>query len=115
MTTAALAAAVISAAIAFGSFFYARRSASAAGLAADAAKMTARIESDRRHGELTPRFRIRCAEQDPGSSDLMMTIFLVGPAELERLDSLIVSIRDDTPWRAEGSLRRGEIPHTRAD
>jgi hypothetical protein len=40
---------------------------------------------------------------NPGSTILKMQIYLAGPAELERLDALAVSIRDDHPWRGEST------------
>jgi hypothetical protein len=79
----------------------AERSAEAATRAADAAAVTAKLDTDRRHSELTPQFRITC--QPGGQDGLRMMIFLAGPPELERLDALAVTIRDDHPWRAQGS------------
>jgi hypothetical protein len=32
-----------------------------------------------------------------------MVVFLIGPPELERLDALTVTIRDDHPWRGQGT------------
>jgi hypothetical protein len=83
------------------------RSADAAARSADAAAVTAKLDTDRRHSELTPRFRITCEPSNPGSDTLRLGIYLLGPPELERLDGLIVVIRDDHPWRAQGTPLAG--------
>ncbi len=75
------------------------RSAEAAAKSAEAAAATAALDADRRHSELTPRFRVTC--QPAGQDGLDMVIFLAGPPELERLDALKVTIRDDHPWRGQ--------------
>src|SRR2546430_16121240 len=50
-----------------------------------------------------PRFRITCEPSNPGSPALRLGVFLSGPPELERLDALAVAIRDDHPWRGQGT------------
>ena len=78
----------------------AERATEAAARSAEAAAVTAKLDMDRRHSELTPRFRITC---EPGGQDgLRMMVFLAGPAELERLDALTITIRDDHAWRGQG-------------
>ena len=61
----------------------------------------------RRHAELTPRFRVTIDGANPGIEDLRLTVFLAGAPELGRLDSLAVRIRDDYPGRAEGNRIAG--------
>jgi membrane protein YdbS with pleckstrin-like domain len=97
----ALAVSVCSAGFTGWGLTYARRSARSADRSADAAAITTGLEVDRRHTELTPRFRIQVIDTEPGLPldrrygwDLKMTIQLMGPYELERLDRLTVSIRD---------------------
>ena len=38
---------------------------------------------------------------------MRLSVFLAGAPELRRLDSLTVKIRDDHPWRADGSPLAG--------
>ena len=65
----------------------------------------------RRNAELTPRFRVTCEPSNPGSPTLRLGVFLSGPPELERLDALAVAIRDDHPWRGQGTpLAGGPTP-----
>ncbi len=113
MALAALLVAIVSALAAIGGLGYTRRSAKAADTSAeaaeksaDAAAVTAQLDLDRRHSELTPRFRITC-EPAGGPGGMRMTIALTGPPELERLDELIVTVRDDHPWRAQASPPAG--------
>lgn len=60
----------------------------------------AALDADRRHSELTPRFRITCHQANPGSDTMRLAIYLIGPPELERPEALAVTIRDDHRWRA---------------
>ena len=53
----------------------------------------ARIELDRRHIELTPDFEVTCRKIRP--DNLELTLRLRGPAGLDKLDLLKVSIRDN--------------------
>lgn len=66
-----------------------------------AASTTAAIDVQRRHGELTPRFRVEFSAPNPGSDARRLQVTLLGPPELRRLDALTVTVRDDHPWRAE--------------
>ena len=87
------------------------RAAGAGERAALAGSTAAAVESDRRHAELTPRLRIRCRPSNPGSDQYELTVKLIGPVGLDRLDELVVTIRDDHPWRAEGTdLAGGPSP-----
>ncbi len=113
MALVALLVAIVSALATAGGVIYSRRSAKAADKsaeaaekAADAAAVTARLDVDRRHSELTPQLRIIC-ESAGGPGGMRMIIALTGPPELERLDELTVTIRDDHPWRAQGSPPAG--------
>lgn len=48
---------------------------------------------------------------EPRVDGLKMKIYLLGPAELEQLDQLNVRMRDDHPWRGEGTpLAGGPAP-----
>lgn len=90
---------------------YAFRSARAGEKSAEASSTTAALEVNRRHTELTPRLRIRCRPSNPGSDQFRLTVSLVGPSELGRLDRLVVTIRDDHPWRSEaGQIAGGPTP-----
>jgi hypothetical protein len=74
----------------------ARRSADAAERSAEAAAVTAQLDTGRRHSELTPRMRIECGQ------GVQMTVTFKGPAELQRLDELAVTVRNDHAWRGRG-------------
>jgi hypothetical protein len=111
MGIAALAVAVVSALAAIGAVWYARRSDRSAARSAAAAAATAALDMARRNAELTPRFRITGEPSNPGSPALRLGVFLPGPPELERLDALTVTIRDDHPWRGQGTpLAGGPTP-----
>jgi hypothetical protein len=118
MNVAALVVAIVSALCAGYAVWFARkqaraadRSAVASERSAAAAEAAAALEASRRHGELTPRFRVTVDGANPGVDDLRLTVFLAGPPELERLDSLTVRIRDDYPGRAEQSRIAGGPSH----
>jgi hypothetical protein len=82
----------------------ARRSADAAERSAESAAVTANLDTDRRHSELTPLLRIEC---EPGGQGVQMTVTFRGPAELQRLDELAIRIRNDHAWRGQGSSIAG--------
>jgi hypothetical protein len=107
MDIAALAVAIVSALCAAGAVWYARRSDRSAARSAVAASTTAALDIQRRNAELTPRFRVTCEPSNPGSPTLRLRVFLAGPPELERLDALTVTIRDDNPWRSQGTPLAG--------
>jgi hypothetical protein len=98
MTVAAFIVAVVSAAVAAGSLVYARVSASQARRSADAATATARLDSDRRHSELVPRFRIECKPMLGRLDRPCLTISFVSPNELGHLDHLTVEICHSLNW-----------------
>jgi len=115
MVIAALVVSIVAALAAVAAVVYARRldetvrqavaaareSSAASARSAVAAEGTAALEGERRHAELTPRFRVKVEGANPGVEDLTMTVFLAGPPELGRLDGLTVRIRDDYPGRAD--------------
>jgi len=116
MAIAALVVAIVSALTAVAALVYARRldkaakeavaaaqkSAESSARSATASETRAELESQRRQDEMTPHFRLSWDwEKD------RLTMQLTGPPQLGRLDSLTVRIRDDHPWRAEGSALAG--------
>jgi len=111
MDIAALVVAIVAAAAAVSAVWYARRSGQSAAKSAIAASTAAALDMQRRHAELTPRFRVTCEQANPGAPALRLGVFLSGPPELERLDALTVTIRDDHPWRGQGTpLAGGPTP-----
>ena len=56
-------------------------------------KSLAKIERDRRHSELTPKFDVFCVNIRPDNHELI--IWLSGPSGLDKIDSLTISIRDN--------------------
>jgi hypothetical protein len=72
-----------------------------------AAEGTQALEAGRWHVERTPQFRVTISGANPGEEHLNLSVFLVGPPDLEGLDSMTVRIRDDYPGRAEGNLLAG--------
>lgn len=79
-------AAVAAAVAAFAAFSAARK-------AADSSRELAQIERDRWHAELTPEFEI--SVQPALGLSLSLRVVLVGPAFLDHLDEVVISIRDD--------------------
>jgi hypothetical protein len=98
---ASLTVATIALVLSIFSTAYARRSARSSDKAAIAADATAVLDGQRRHEELTPRFKISCTAA--GVDNRKLEIKLLGPAALGRLDGLTVTIRDDNPWLAEAT------------
>jgi len=93
----------------------AHQSKGAATKANEAAGALVGIERDRRHSELTPRFEVSCGLIGPGDygGKLRLRVKLVGPPELETLDTLTVTIRDDHWRRRDETLIAGtpSLPH----
>ena len=111
MNVAALVVAIVAALAAIAAVWYARRSDRSAARSAAAAATTAALDMQRRNAELTPRFRVTCEPSNPGSQTLRLRVFLAGPPELGRLDALTATIRDDHPWRGQGTpLAGGPTP-----
>jgi hypothetical protein len=103
---------VAAASVAAGAAWLSRSSAREANAAAAA---LAGIERDRRHAELTPRFRVSTESQQPvppqgyrpGAYNLRLRVMLLGPPGLDHLDSVTVRIRDDHFRRGDGQLLAG--------
>jgi type II secretory pathway pseudopilin PulG len=111
MVIAALVVSIVAALAAVFAVWYARDADKSAARSAAAAETAAALEVERRHDELTPVFRFACRPVNPGVDTLRLTVSLVGPPELKRLDALTVTIRDDHPWRAQGTpLAGGPTP-----
>jgi type II secretory pathway pseudopilin PulG len=111
MTMAALLVSIVSALAAIAAVWIARRSDRSAAKSAAAAATTAALDVQRRRAELTPHFRVTCHPSNPGAPTLSLNVALDGPPELERLDKLTVTIRDDHPWRGQGApLAGGATP-----
>jgi hypothetical protein len=68
-------------------------SAVAAFLANRTSSALAKTERERRHTELTPEFQVWCDVISP--NHLKLTLWLRGPAGLDKIDRLTVSIRDN--------------------
>jgi hypothetical protein len=86
----------------------ARQSKKSSDKANQAAGALADIEQDRRHTELTPRFRARVEPWTAGNDqDLRLRVTLTGPTGLDRIDGLTVKIRDDHFKRGEAALTAG--------
>ena len=69
-------------------------------------KSIAKIEKDRRHSELTPKFEVFLVNTRPDNHEL--TLWLRGPAGLAKIDSLTISIRDNKRMGASPSGRPTE-------
>ena len=100
---AALVVAIGSAGISGWSLIYTRKATNATVESTSYVAITTGHDTDRRHAELTPRLRITVEPANPGVKTLKLRIYLASPAELQRLDALTVTIRDDHPWRGEGT------------
>jgi len=67
-----------------------------AGKANETAGKVAAIERQRRHSELTPQFQVTCTEPKTGPGSAGMHVTLTGPAGLDHLDEVTISILDET-------------------
>jgi hypothetical protein len=95
MALASLIIAVTAILIALASAEYTRRQAAAA-------ELVAKIETARRHEDLTPELYVRRGQR---SDDMViLALELRGPVELGRLDEVRVRIRDDHPGRASAPV-----------
>lgn len=98
-----LAVAALSAIATVGSFV-------AALLAYLTARRLGRIEVERRHEELVPKFHVVAKELSNGQ--VRLSVKLIGPAALEKIDDLTVTIRNDSVERRSdyaGSPTQGEM------
>jgi hypothetical protein len=111
MEIAALTVSILALIISIPAAVAAVASARASKQSATAAATAASIELDRRHNERCPRLKIACSpinpQSDLTSDQLRLTVALVGPPELDRLDQMTVTIRDDRPGRGDGAQRPG--------
>jgi hypothetical protein len=98
MATASLVVAVAAIIIAIASAWYSRQQALAGRRQASASEAAVSIEKTRLHHDLTPDLKITCKLQ--GDNMATAELELTGPPGLDRLDEVIVRIRDDRPDRA---------------
>jgi hypothetical protein len=93
---AALVVSIVAAAGSVGAVWYSRRSAKSAAVSAAAASATAALDSQRRHGELTPEFDISITAGENGVGEhAEMRVTFTGPPGLDRLDAVTVDILDE--------------------
>ena len=97
MALAALVVAIASLIVAVVAVLYARRLEGPTKRTAVATEAAAVLDTDRRHAELTPHFRVTFQRfQQPDSEVFLVLSFrLTGPFELKGLDLLTVTILDD--------------------
>lgn len=105
---------VAAAAVAAWAAYQSRASAQQANRAATT---LARIEEDRRHAELCPRFRVLSGPigQADYHDTFRLRLVVVGPPPLGQLDRLTVTIRDDFHTRGEGFLTAGGPSESRSN
>ena len=77
---------------------------------ADAATTATGIERQRRHAELRPRFAVTCTPANAGSDRRQLSVKLLGPGELEAIDTITVTIRDDSHFRLKPAPAPGQPP-----
>ena len=83
--------------------------------AADAAATAINIEKDRRHAEMRPRFKVTCEAPSPGTETRRLLVELAAPGELEKLDELTITIRDDSHFRLKPAVVSGQSPDSVPD
>jgi hypothetical protein len=59
------------------------------------AESIARVEQDRWHTELTPKFEAEIDHGNSNAQQLKLVLRLIGPIGLDRLDEIVLSIRND--------------------
>ena len=92
---ASAVAAIVSAVVAVKARRDARRSADAAERSAHADETLTAMELSGRHENLTPNLRVEAVSWAPGSDGIRLTVRLVGPHGLDRLDGVKIRLRDD--------------------
>lgn len=96
MVIAAFVVSVVAAVGSVAAVWYARWSARSSAASATAAETAAALDWQRRHAELTPQFEITCAAGINGISDHgELRLALAGPAGLDRLDEVTITILDE--------------------
>jgi hypothetical protein len=108
VAVAALIVSIVAALVTLVGLYFARR-------AADAATTATNIEKARRHAEMRPRYLVTCEAVNPGAEQRRLLVKLVGPGELEGLDELSVTIRDDSHFRLKPAPNPGQPPESVLD
>ncbi|MGW4694049.1 hypothetical protein ACWEO1_16840 [Kitasatospora cineracea] len=93
-------------------FWSTRKASAAAKDAAATAKEVAKIERDRWHRELTPELKFTLTRH--GLGNLQLSVALDGPAGLDRLDNVTLTLLDDRAHLASPALNdeeRAEFPN----
>lgn len=75
----------------------------------DAAEIAISIERGRRHAEMRPHFLVTCEAPSPGTNQRRLLIKLMGPGDLEKIDNLTVTIRDDSYFRLKPTPSSGSV------
>ena len=75
----------------------------------DAAETAITIEKERRHAEMRPHFLVTCEAPSPGTDQRRLLIKLMGPGDLEKIDDLTVTIRDDSYFRLKPTPSPGSV------
>jgi len=104
----ALIVSIVAVLVTLVGLYFARR-------AADAATTATNIEKARRHAEMRPRYLVTCEAVNPGAEQRRLLVKLVGPGELEGLDELSVTIRDDSHFRLKPAPNPGQPPESVLD
>ncbi len=108
MVVAALVLSIVSILVTAVAVYFGKRSA-------DAATTATNIERERRHAEMRPRYLVTCDAPNPGTDHRNLYVKLAGPGELEALDQLTVTIRDDSHFRLKPAPAPGQPPESVPD
>lgn len=103
MNVAALFISIISALAAVTAAFFGKRGV-------DAAKIATAMEKERRHAEMRPRYLVTCQAPAFAGGQTRLVVKLTGPGELEELNELTVTIRDDNFFRLKPASTPGQAP-----
>lgn len=66
------------------------------------ASLLAKIEMERRHAELTPQYQLEATQFSNGQ--VLMKVKLDGPVALDRVDRIVISVRDEPGDRTSDPL-----------
>jgi hypothetical protein len=108
VVVAALILSIVSILVTAVAVYFGKRSADAATTATD-------IERERRHAEMRPRYLVTCDATNSGTDHWTLYVKLAGPGELEALDQLTVTIRDDSHFRLKPAPAPGQSPESVPD